>query len=65
MAIYLPFAADIILDLGYFGRAGKGVALLMLGMGIVYVSFFAPTRQDMQEHRKRKSPRDGSAPPAS
>jgi hypothetical protein len=54
IAIYLPFAVDVIFNLGYFGRTGKGIAVLMLGLGLVYLYGFSPTRIDMEEHRERK-----------
>ena len=50
-------AANYYLDLALFGL-GKGFMLLILGVVIVWGTFFAPTRQEIREHRNqhRRSP---------
>jgi hypothetical protein len=52
--------ADYYLDLGFFGhRVSKGVLILAIALMVVYGSFFAPTRQDMREHKwTRKAAKD-------
>jgi hypothetical protein len=49
--------ANYYLDLGLFGRGrgAKGVLILAMSVGVVYWYFFAPTRQDMREHRDASS----------
>jgi uncharacterized membrane protein len=53
LLIFLVIAASYYLDLGIFGRYDKGVLILIMGIVVVYGCFFAPTRQDMDRHRRR------------
>lgn len=46
--------ADYYLDLGFFGRGAKGILILVLALGVIYGTFFSPTRQDMREHRNAR-----------
>lgn len=47
-------------DLGVFGEHAKGIVLLGIALILTYISFFAPTRADRQEHgRTRKITKDG------
>jgi hypothetical protein len=53
--LLLVSGGSYYLDLMIFGRFDKGVMLLLIGIVVVYGSFFAPTRQDMREHARRDS----------
>ncbi len=47
-------AANYYLDLGFFRRGAKGALVLVIGVGIVWCLFFAPTRQDRLEHKQAR-----------
>ena len=59
--LVLLFAmANYYFNLGFFGEHAKGIVLIGIGLILVYISFFAPTRADRQEHRgARKIAKDG------
>lgn len=53
------FMANYYLGLGFFGRGAKGLLILMIGLGIMWGAFFAPTRQALREDRdSRRAKRD-------
>lgn len=39
------------LELGFFGRGAKGVLIVNALLFAIYGAFFAPTREERQEHR--------------
>jgi hypothetical protein len=43
--------ANYYFDLGFFRRGAKAVLTTVIAMFVIYGAFFAPTRQEMREHR--------------
>jgi fatty acid desaturase len=54
LIVFLLAAANYLLEFGFFGRYAKLVMVLVLAVGIIYLTFFMPTRQEMREHREAK-----------
>ena len=52
-------AVNYYLDLGFFGRFGKGVYILSVGLVVVYGCFLAPTRREMEEHKNQRGAHPG------
>lgn len=56
LLVLLFSGADYYLDLGFLGHRGaKGVLILAMAVVVVYGIFFAPTRQDMREHKEART----------
>ena len=55
LLLFLVAAGSYYLDLALFGRFDKGVLLMLLGAFVIYGFFFSPTREDMREHRRKRS----------
>lgn len=48
-------AANYYLDLGFLSaRSAKGLLILVVAVGVVWSAFFAPTRQEREEHRQAR-----------
>lgn len=57
--LLLLLAANYYLDLGLFGRAAKMLMILVMGVVVVWGTFFFPTRQEREEYEQARSrPKD-------
>ena len=50
----LSSGANYMFEFGFFGRAAKAVAAMILLLFVIYATFFAPTRQQMREYQDVK-----------
>jgi hypothetical protein len=44
LIVFLPAAANYLLELGFFGRYAKLVMVLALGVGVIYLAYLMPAR---------------------
>lgn len=57
MLLVVLTAANVYLGLGVFPRFAKLMLILSVLAGLVFVTRFAPRREEIKEHRRRRKER--------
>ena len=51
---------NVYLDLGYFGHSAKGIMITTFLVGLAYLTWFGPTKRDVEERSPFRTTKTGN-----